>query len=435
MDVKVWTRHQRDEGSAWKWRHLAACVGAGALLAALPALSTQAHTKATPPRTPIDTSSKEPMTLIVSLTEQRVNIFRGDTQILSSRVSTGQKGYETPPGIFSILQKKKWHRSNIYSAAPMPFMQRITWSGVALHAGVVPNRPASHGCIRLPSDFAPKLFRATDVGAHVLVVRDHVAPEPIEHPALFQPLDSDEPAKSASAPARVQVANAAQQDTMSALPANDAETRMAVPSDPTPTDPGWYGQYRHGSDSPLRVLITRRTGRERLMDVQRVLKELHYSVGDIDGYMGPDTAGAIRSFQENHFMKADGLVTDELIRELYAVAGKGEVVEGHIYVRQDFKKVFDAPLSLRDPEAPLGTHLYIARHFEPGEASVGWLAITPKADAPTTALEALDRVEIPSFVRHMIAGMLTPGSSLIISDDGLSKETFPKGTDFVVLTE
>ncbi len=402
---------------------------------ALPALTTQARTKTTAPQTPVDAASKEPMTLIIVLGEQRVNIYRGETQILSSRVSTGRKGLETPSGIFSILQKQRWHRSNIYSAAPMPYMQRITWSGVALHAGVVPNHPASHGCIRLPPNFATKLFRTTNVGAHVLVVHDPVAPEPIEHPALFQPPGTGTLAKSAAAPAVIQVANAAQQDDVSALPVADAETQKAVSPDPTPTDPGWYGQYRHVSDSPLRVLITRRTGRERLMDVQRLLKELHYPVGDIDGYMGPDTAGAVRSFQENHYMKADGIVSDELIKALHAVAGKDDVVEGHIYVRQNFKKVFDAPLRLRDPEAPLGTHLYIARHFEPGDASVGWLTITPKADAPTTASEALDRVEIPSVIRHIIAGMLTPGSSLIVSDDGLSKETFPKGTDFVVLTE
>src|SRR5680860_182730 len=132
--------------------------------------------------------ARQPMTLVVSLGNQKVDIYRGMTLITSSSVSTGKRGYATKAGVFSILEKRRRHYSNLYGGAPMPWMQRLTWSGTALHAGVVPGYPASHGCIRLPYSFAPKLFSMTDVGGQVVIARSMVAPKLIEHAALFQPL-------------------------------------------------------------------------------------------------------------------------------------------------------------------------------------------------------------------------------------------------------
>jgi hypothetical protein len=109
----------------------------------------------------------------------------------SSRALTcagGMPGHDTKTGIFSILEKQRFHRSNIYSGAPMPWMQRLTRSGTALHAGVVPGYPASHGCIRLPFSVAPKLFQTTTVGQTVVVANDRLTPKPIEDPKLFQPI-------------------------------------------------------------------------------------------------------------------------------------------------------------------------------------------------------------------------------------------------------
>ena len=100
-------------------------------------------------------------------------------------------------GAFSIIEKQRWHHSNIYSGAPMPWMNRITWSGTALHAGVVPGYPASHGCIRLPYSFAPKLFQMTTVGDNVIVSRSRPTPTLIEHPNLFQPLPPPAPPEMA----------------------------------------------------------------------------------------------------------------------------------------------------------------------------------------------------------------------------------------------
>jgi L,D-transpeptidase-like protein len=132
-------------------------------------------------------SAGTPVMAIVSLKAQRVTIYDADGPILRSSVSTGQTGYETPVGTYSVLQKEAEHYSNRYDDASMPFLQGITWSGVALHAGALPGYPASHGCIRLPYEFAEHLFDMTKVGMRVIVARNDVAPAAISHPFLFKP--------------------------------------------------------------------------------------------------------------------------------------------------------------------------------------------------------------------------------------------------------
>ena len=117
-----------------------------------------------------------PLYLIISLQRQMVHVYSGDRLIGMASVSTGTKGHRTPTGEFPILQKREWHRSNLYSNAPMPFMQRLTWDGVALHAGHNPGYPASHGCIRLPTAFARKLFSLTQIGTLVRVNTDELRP-------------------------------------------------------------------------------------------------------------------------------------------------------------------------------------------------------------------------------------------------------------------
>jgi hypothetical protein len=113
-----------------------------------------------------------PVRIVVSLPQQKLYVFKAGEFVTSSAVSTGRKGYATPVGRFPILQKKVHHRSTTYDNAPMPYMQRLTWSGVALHAGHVTGRPASHGCIRLPHGFAKKLYGMTNFGTTVTVTRE-----------------------------------------------------------------------------------------------------------------------------------------------------------------------------------------------------------------------------------------------------------------------
>src|SRR6516225_914833 len=129
----------------------------------------------------------EPIMAIVSLRDQRVTIYDATGWILRAPVSSGQKGRETPAGIFSVIQKEAEHYSNLYDDAYMPHMQRITWSGIALHGGPLPGYPASHGCIRMPYDFADRIFEDTVLGMRVIIAPGDASPVEIAHPALFSP--------------------------------------------------------------------------------------------------------------------------------------------------------------------------------------------------------------------------------------------------------
>jgi hypothetical protein len=132
-------------------------------------------------------SPSGPMVIVVSIPEQKAYVYRNGVRIAVSTVSTGKKGHETPTGVFTILQKHKDHRSSLYNDAPMPWMQRLTWDGVALHAGKLPGYPASHGCVRLPDEFARKLFEVTDFGITVIIANDASAPAETAHPGVFVP--------------------------------------------------------------------------------------------------------------------------------------------------------------------------------------------------------------------------------------------------------
>ena len=132
-----------------------------------------------------DPATAEPVTVVISLPLQRAYVYRGPALVAVTTVSSGMDGKDTPVGIYPILQKNRDHRSNLYSNAPMPFMQRLTWDGIALHAGRNPGFPDSHGCIRLPTGFARNLFAVTAVGTKVVVTDQMVADATLD-PALLQ---------------------------------------------------------------------------------------------------------------------------------------------------------------------------------------------------------------------------------------------------------
>ncbi len=133
--------------------------------------------------------------IIVSKDSQSLAVYDGAKVVATSKVSTGKQGHDTPTGIFSVLEKRKYHESNLYSNAPMPWMQRLTWSGIALHeSSSVPNYPASHGCVRLPAAFAKSLYQMTTRGVHVIISDEAVSPQPITHASLFVPPPSARPA-------------------------------------------------------------------------------------------------------------------------------------------------------------------------------------------------------------------------------------------------
>jgi hypothetical protein len=135
---------------------------------------------------------KGPMLLMVSIAQQKAYLYRNGIRVGATTVSTGKKGHETPTGVFTILQKNKDHKSNRYNNAPMPYMQRLTWDGIALHTGKLPGYPASHGCVRMPDDFAKRLFKETSLGMTV-VVTDDIAATPasmVDPKILVQPMDA-----------------------------------------------------------------------------------------------------------------------------------------------------------------------------------------------------------------------------------------------------
>jgi hypothetical protein len=119
-----------------------------------------------------DRTLEGPVAITISLSAQRIYVYRGQTLIGVSSISTGKGGKPTPVGDYVILQKHKDHVSNIYDNAPMPYMQRLTWDGIAIHAGHDPGFPASHGCIRVPLAFAKNLFAVTSLGASVSVAKE-----------------------------------------------------------------------------------------------------------------------------------------------------------------------------------------------------------------------------------------------------------------------
>ena len=369
-----------------------------------------------------DPDNGEPLTLIVSLRDQQLDIYRGLSLIAKSKVSTGTAAYPTTAGVFSILEKRRHHHSNMYSNAPMPWMQRLTWSGTALHGGVVPGYPASHGCIRLPFSFAPKLFQITTGGENVIIAGDRPVPKLVENAAFFQPFDPN--------------------DTKELTSANDVSTlNHATPALTASAEDEEGSQASTGTVSaefvdiqsvaPLRILITRRTERDRTISVQYLLSSMGYLAPQkFSGRLGNATVTAIKGFQRANGMPETGALTADLAKKVYEVAGKEEPPHGHIFVRQDFKPVFDSPITIRDPERMLGMHVFTAL-IAPGEPNARWMAISLEGDA----MAALDRIEIPEDIRESIADKLTPGSSLIISDESKDSAILPKGGDFIVLAK
>lgn len=188
-------------------------AGFGASLAALTVFdgAALAGKKTPPPPTSLAKDRSDlPKTIVVSLSEQRLTVFQGTRAVASSRISSGKAGHRTPTGVFSIIQKRRQHYSNLYGGAPMPYMQRITWSGVALHAGYIPGYPASHGCIRLPQSFAKQLFSITSVNDRVVVTDGHPQPRNVAHAGLIKPLPPGDPAEAAATQAKTDEASSSE---------------------------------------------------------------------------------------------------------------------------------------------------------------------------------------------------------------------------------
>ena len=403
--------------------------------------------------------------IFVSIDKQSLVLYDGSKVIATSKVSTGKEGHDTPTGIFSVIQKQKYHESNLYSNAPMPWMQRLTWSGIALHeSNSVPNYPASHGCVRMPGKFAESLYQMTDRGVHVIITDAEVKPAPIISANLFSPrkplpagpLMSDVPLRMSSKDAigkPTELAmNTSQTPSMTAI---DTSGGSIVPVSATPsaepaaktaaTDPA-------NDAAPLRILITRNTQRNALMDAQGILQYLGFDVGPIDGRLTRATATAIAGFKRWKGIDTKGpIISREFLAELYTSAGREEPPAGRIMVRQGGKPLFSANVDIKEPEQPLGTHFFNATEVDRKAGTVEWqaatlpndlsvvgrgtLGITPRPDpkAGVSAAATLDRIVIPTDIRERIEMQMVTGTSVTINDEGVSSET-GENTDFITLT-
>jgi peptidoglycan hydrolase-like protein with peptidoglycan-binding domain len=378
--------------------------------------------------------------ILVSKSDQSLALYENGEIIATSKVSTGKAGHETPSGIFSSLEKRKYHESNIYSAAPMPFMQRLTWSGIALHEGKVPNYPASHGCVRLPSKFAKSLFGDTRTGVHVIITDRPVSLRFVQHPALFSPRDDADDGKLLLSD--VELRPASFDAALGAVEVAVNEKTQAIKSTAKAREP-----------SPLRILITRRGERERVMDIQTVLTRLGFDAGSADGYAGEMTISAINGFKRWKGLKTSGpLLTDAFVAALYASAGEDHPPTGQIMVRQDFKPLFEAAIDIHDPEVALGTHFFEAVSVDRAAGTAEWNGVTLDNHLPAAARKrlgitvteapggfeqlsaVLSRLDIPQDIRARIEQELSSGSSITVSDLSHQMET-GTGTDFITVTK
>ena len=377
----------------------------------------------------------EPIMAVVSLREQRITVYDAHGWILRAPVSSGQKGRETPAGIFSVLQKEAEHYSNLYDDAYMPHMQRITWSGIALHGGPLPGYPASHGCIRLPYDFAERLFDVTKTGMRVIVAPHEVAPAEIAHPALFQAKSGADAIAAARAAEANEAASKADQARLAALTASReaAQTAKLVRT---------AENLKARADAQLAVAeraVASARSAEATEQAESAKAKAAAKVAELEAQLDAAKAeqqpklDAVASAREAAVAAeaahvAAAQAAREAARNLEPVSVFISRKTQRLYVRQAFQPIFESPVTIQDADRPIGTHVYTATERAGGEADMRWSVVSLDG----TAKEALDRITIPQDALDRITGMASPRSSLIISDEGLSSET-GKGTDFVVL--
>jgi hypothetical protein len=409
-------------------------------------------------------SAGEPLMAIVSLRDQRITVYDAKGWILRAPVSSGTKGRETPAGIFSIIQKVEDHYSNLYDDAYMPHMQRITWSGIALHGGVLPGRPASHGCIRLPFDFAERLFDATAMGMRVIVAPTGVAPVELAHPLLFQP----KPGAGAMAAARTAEAQeAARKATEARLAAETAfreAARAKVPVRAAENLQRRAEAQLTAAETRLGALISAEAkaqaeGAKAEAAVKIAELQLQWNAANADLQQRLDAVASAReaAAAAETARAAAAEAVRQVERELQPISVLISRKTQRLYVRQAFKPILESPVTIADPDRPIGTHVFTAIERSTDDANLRWSAVSlgggrppsttvkphdraransgrdaePVPTDPGSAKAALDRISIPQDALDRI-GNVMPRSSLIVTDEALSPET-GKGTEFVVL--
>jgi hypothetical protein len=410
-------------------------------------------------------TADEAVMAIVSLRSQRITIYDAKGAIVQAPVSSGLKGRETPAGVFSVLQKDADHHSNLYDDAWMPHMQRLTWSGIALHGGPLPGYPASHGCVRMPYEFARRLFDKTQLGMRVIVAPGDAAPVEIAHPVLF-PAKSEASALAAARAAEAEeAAKKADQARLAAVAASREAAKAMVPVRVAENLKRRAEEQLAAAEDALGSAISvdakaqaedaKAKALERIAELQAQWVAAKAELQPKQDAVAParDIAVAAEAVRATAAQAAQ-----EATRALEPVSIFISRQTQTLYVRRPFQPIWESPVTILDADRPVGTHVFTAMERTKDDAGIRWSAVTvddgrPRAAVapqpvrargdrgqpvepvpmdPAGAKNALDRIVIPQDALDRITGMMSPRSSLIISDEALSVET-GKDTDFVIV--
>jgi hypothetical protein len=445
-----------------------------------------------PPKLPFDGQAKGTLQIVVSIANQRLSLYSNGTKIGGAPVSTGTAAKPTPTGVFSIIEKDRYHHSNLYGDAPMYYMHRITWSGVAMHEGVLPGVPASHGCIRLPTEFVSKLWQVSKLGIRVIVSRPDVVPHDFEHPNLFVPrekpadypasanllIDGLRPSLAAASQFRpIQLAQATTtlQDAGAVeipLPPPPAPAIEAIDLGPPPPMAPPIEAAEAPGAAARDVDTTATIKPEELKPAAPAAPALVETPKAADPIKPPELRLSAAEPEKSTIEVVDppkpparrGKGNTEPAKRTGQVAVFVSRKEKKVFVRKEFVPLFDMPVEIDHLDQPLGTHVFTALALGEG-GSMRWNVMSmaggaePARDSdhaerdnrktgkkfepapkpavesklPTAAL-ALDRIHLPKEAVDRIGEILIPGSSLVISDQGLGSET-GRMTEFIVLTK
>ncbi|RXH35696.1 hypothetical protein XH99_08175 [Bradyrhizobium nanningense] len=367
------------------------------------------------------TKPQGPLVIVVSIDRQKVTIYDSNGVFAESPVSTGMKGHSTPMGVFSVIQKHKFHHSNIYSGAPMPYMQRITWSGVAMHAGVLPGYPASHGCIRMPMAFAVKMWNWTRMGARVIVAPGEMTPHSFSHPLLAsvrvppQPAASLEPqtnvgdkadkgaAQTKAAEAKPIETRTASADAVLELRASVGHTVMSdattgnAPAHEEAAAPADKAMTAEASDAakPQSEEAAKSANEDKPTDKVEAVKDepAKSEPAKTDAAKTTDApAPAIAASpdakkDEGRLAEPAPAAKPEAPKRTGQIAVFISRKDSKLYVRQNLAPLFEVPVTIATSDRPLGTHIFTAELDKTDSNALHWSVVSLPVSARSAARE------------------------------------------------
>lgn len=426
-----------------------------AAMVSLTAPTADAATRQARPKPPTEATAPreagEPIMAIVSIKSQQVIFYDAEGWIVRAPVSTGTTGRETPAGIFAVLEKEKEHRSTLYDDAEMPNMQRITWNGIALHGGPLPGYAASHGCIRMPYGFAEKQFDKTRIGMRIIISPDDAEPVEFSHPALLVPKAeaiAAAPARAEALPREAAEAARAADDARKAIATTAREAALLTAS--LRKLEGLKGRADAELAYADKALAAARTDEARTK-AEDLKQKAAAKAAELGTQLDTAKADAKSKFDAAAAAKEAAKAAQTRKTDTAKAASEAKLAlepvsiyisraTRKLYVRRNTHKpapdgggeVFDTtievPVTIRNPEKPIGTHVFTA--MARNDSGLRWSAVT--IDNADDAKAALDRITIPQEVLDRIAPTALPRSSIVISDEPLSAETNYR-TEFVAV--